>query len=125
MNSISYVKADGGYLVVSLPEGNADLPLLLSDYHLVIQPNGGVDDPNASLGTGPYKVASFEPGVRVTFEKTTNDWLDDRGYVESVEIVVHNAAPPRTEALSSGQDHFQHPFSPHTTQHTTQPKHQS
>src|SRR3546814_16896934 len=28
MNSISDVKADGGDLVVSLPEGNADLPLL-------------------------------------------------------------------------------------------------
>src|SRR3546814_17333366 len=49
MNSISDVKADGGDLVVSLPEGNADLPLLLSDYHLVIQPNGGVDDPNAGI----------------------------------------------------------------------------
>src|SRR3546814_4590748 len=30
MNSISDVKADGGDLVVSLPEGNADLPLLMS-----------------------------------------------------------------------------------------------
>src|SRR3546814_2342104 len=60
MNSISDVKADGGDLVVSLPEGNADLPLLLSDYHLVIQPNGGVDDPNAGIGTGPYKVARSE-----------------------------------------------------------------
>src|SRR3546814_1938195 len=80
MNSISDVKADGGDLVVSLPEGNADLPLLLSDYHLVIQPNGGVDDPNAGIGTGPYKVASFEPGVRVTLEKNTNDRSEEHTY---------------------------------------------
>src|SRR3546814_19292481 len=56
MNSISDVKADGGDLVVSLPEGNADLPLLLSDYHLVIQPNGGVADPHAGIRTEERRV---------------------------------------------------------------------
>src|SRR3546814_5056829 len=85
-----------------------------SDLHLVIQPNGGVDDPNAGIGTGPYKVASFEPGVRVTFEKNTNDWRDDRGYVESVEIVVINDATARTAALSSGQVHFINRVDPKT-----------
>ncbi|HMA15251.1 MAG: ABC transporter substrate-binding protein [Bacteroidota bacterium] len=114
MNSVSDVKADGGDLVVSLPEGNADLPLLLSDYHLVIQPNGGLDDPNAGIGTGPYKVASFEPGVRATFERNTNDWRDDRGYVESIEIVVINDATARTAALSSGQVHFVNRIDPKT-----------
>jgi peptide/nickel transport system substrate-binding protein len=114
MKSVGEVKADGGDLVISLPEGNADLPLLLSDYHLVIQPNGGVDDPNAGIGTGTFKVASFEPGVRVTFEKNTNDWRSDRGYVDSVEIVVINDATARTAALSSGQLHFINRVDPKT-----------
>lgn len=114
MNTISEVKADGGNLVVSLQDGNADLPLLLSDYHLVIQPNGGTDDPDAGIGTGPYKVASFEPGVRVTFEKNANDWRSDRGYVDSVEIVVINDATARTAALSSGQVHFINRVEPKT-----------
>ncbi|NNH58076.1 peptide ABC transporter substrate-binding protein, partial [Rhizobium laguerreae] len=55
LGSIKEIKADGSNLVLTLSEGNADMPLLLSDYHLVIQPNGGVDDPLASIGTGPYK----------------------------------------------------------------------
>src|SRR3546814_16840557 len=55
MTSIGEMKIDGGELVVSLPEGNADLPLLLSDYHLITQPNGGLHDPNAGIGTGPYR----------------------------------------------------------------------
>src|SRR3546814_318161 len=93
---------------------SSDLPLLLSDYHLIIQPNGGLDDPNAGIGTGPYKVASFEPGVRVTFEKNTNDWRDDRGYVESVEIIVINDATARTAALSSGQVNFINRVDPKT-----------
>ena len=114
MNSITEVKADGGNLVVSLDSGNADLPLLLSDYHLVIQPNGGADEPNAGIGTGPYKVASFEPGVRVTFEKNQNDWRTDRGYVDSIEIVVINDATARTAALSSQQVHFINRVEPKT-----------
>ena len=79
VKSITGMKADGGNLVVTLSEGNADLPLLLSDYHLVIQPDGGVGNPNAAIGTGAYKLKSFEAGVRATFEKNPNDWRSDRG----------------------------------------------
>src|SRR3546814_2141718 len=54
------------------------------------------------------------PILRVTFEKNTNDWRDDRGYVESVEIVVINDATARTAALSSGQVHFINRVDPKT-----------
>ncbi|MGF1592741.1 MAG: ABC transporter substrate-binding protein [Kiloniellaceae bacterium] len=114
MNSITDIRNDGGDLVVSLQEGNADLPLLLSDYHLIIQPGGGVDDPNAGIGTGPYKVVSFEPGVRVNLERNPNDWRDDRGYVDSVEILVINDATARTAAISSNQLHFINRVDPKT-----------
>ena len=114
MQTIGDIKADGGNLVITLAEGNADLPLLLSDYHLIIQPNGGVDDPNKAVGTGPFKLASFEPGVRVTFEKNPNDWRQDRGYVDSVEIIVINDATARVAALSSGQVHYVNRVDPKT-----------
>jgi peptide/nickel transport system substrate-binding protein len=114
MTTIGEIRAENGDLVVSLPEGNADLPVLLSDYHLIIQPNGGLDDPNAGIGTGPYKVASFEPGVRITFERNPNDWRTDRGFAESVEIVVINDATARTAALSSGQVQFINRIEPKT-----------
>jgi peptide/nickel transport system substrate-binding protein len=114
MKTIGDIKADGGNLVISLPEGNADLPLLLSDYHLIIQPNGGTDDPNAAIGTGPYKVVSWEPGVRATFERNANDWRTDRGYVDAIEIIVINDATARTAALSSGQVHYINRVEPKT-----------
>lgn len=114
MKSINDFKIEGGDLVLTLTEGNADLPLLLSDYHLIIQPNGGFDAPNAAIGTGPYKLASFEPGVRATFEKNPNDWRQDRGYVDSVEIIVINDATARVAALSSGQVHFINRVDPKT-----------
>ena len=90
------------------------MPLLLTDYHLVIQPNGGVDDPLASIGTGPYKMTSFEPGVRATFEKNADDWRTDRGYVDSIEIIGMNDATARIAALSSGQVHYINRVDPKT-----------
>lgn len=114
MKSIKDIKADGGNLVLTLTEGNADLPLLLTDYHLIIQPNGGTDDANAMIGTGPYKVASFEPGVRATFEKNKDDWRSDRGFVDSVEIIAMNDATARIAALSSGQVHYINRVDPKT-----------
>ncbi|WP_422785511.1 ABC transporter substrate-binding protein [Roseibium algae] len=106
LQSITGIEEKGGDLVISLAEGNADLPLLLSDYHLVIQPGGGVEAPDAGIGTGAYKLASFEPGVRLALEKNADDWRDDRGYVESVEIIVMNDNTARIAALSSGQVHY-------------------
>lgn len=114
MKSIKEIKKDGDRLVLSLTEGNADLPLLLSDYHLVIQPNGGNDDPLASIGTGPYKLKTFEAGVRATFEKNPNDWRSDRGYVDTIEIIGMNDATARMAALASGQVHFINRVDPKT-----------
>ncbi|TIW76943.1 MAG: peptide ABC transporter substrate-binding protein, partial [Mesorhizobium sp.] len=56
LKSIDTIKADGGNVVVTLKDPNADLPYLMADYHLIIQPNGGNDKPDAGIGTGPYKV---------------------------------------------------------------------
>ncbi|MDX3925019.1 MAG: ABC transporter substrate-binding protein [Shinella sp.] len=114
LKSIKSVENKDGDLVVTLTEGNADLPLLLTDYHLVIQPNGGLDDVNAGIGTGPYKLTNFEPGVRATFEKNPNDWRSDRGFVDSVEMIVMNDATARIAALSSGQVHYINRVDPKT-----------
>ncbi|MCO6184696.1 ABC transporter substrate-binding protein [Rhizobium sp. L1K21] len=114
MKSIKSIEAKDGNLVLTLTEGNADLPLLLSDYHLVIQPGGGYDDPAAAIGTGPYKLENWEPGVRATFSKNENDWRSDRGFVDSIEIIVMNDATARVAALSSGQVHFINRVDPKT-----------
>ncbi len=106
LRSIKTVEDQGGDLVVTLTEGNADLPLILSDYHLIVQPNGGFDNPDAAIGTGPYKLTSYQAGVRATFEKNADDWRDDRGFVDSVELIVMNDTTARIAALSSGQVHF-------------------
>ncbi|TWG99522.1 peptide/nickel transport system substrate-binding protein [Mesorhizobium sp. J18] len=114
LGSIERIEEKAGDLVITLSEGNADLPLVLTDYHLQIQPNGGMDDPNAAIGTGPYKLASYDAGIRATFERNKEDWRPDRGFVDSVEIIVMNDATARVGALSSGQVHFINTVDPKT-----------
>lgn len=93
-------------VIFDLKQGNADFPILLADYHLVIQPNGGKDDPNACIGTGPYIVEIAEPGSRYVLRKNEIDWNSNRGYYDSVEIMVINDSTARNAALLSGQIHM-------------------
>ena len=106
MGGIAGVKAEGDMIVITLSEANADLPFLLDDYHLMIQPNGGKDDPTAGIGTGPYKVTVNEPGVRHGGQKFENYWREDRGFADQIEIIVINDATARMAALQSGQVHI-------------------
>lgn len=104
MGGIDTIKTDGQNVVITLREGDADLPYLMADFHLMIQPNGGKDDPGAGIGTGPYKVAVNEPGVRHVGERFDGYWnAENRGFVDQLEIIVINDATARTAALQSGQ----------------------
>ncbi|MDQ7072031.1 MAG: ABC transporter substrate-binding protein [Rhodobacterales bacterium] len=103
VKGIETMRVDGNVVEITLETPNADLPYLLNDYHLVIQPNGGMDDPTAGIGTGAYTVEINEPGIRHGFKKFANDWDDSRGYAAETEILVINDATARTAALQSGQ----------------------
>lgn len=103
MKGIKDIKADGSTVIITTDGGNADLPYLLSDYHLIIQPKGGVDKPDAAIGTGPYKLKSGQAGVRYEFERNADDWDQNRGYYDGVEILVINDSTARNSALQAGQ----------------------
>ncbi|SFS37830.1 peptide/nickel transport system substrate-binding protein [Sulfitobacter marinus] len=104
MRGIENMKIDGDNLIVELGVGNADLPYLMADYHLMIQPGGGMDNPGAGIGTGPYTLEVDEPGVRHGFTRNENYWdADNRGFTDYNEVLVLNDATARTAALQSGQ----------------------
>ncbi len=115
MRTISSIKADGDdYVVVNLDSGSADLPLLLSDYHLAIQPNGGFDKPDAGIGTGPYKVEVAEHGTRYLFVKNKDYRNDSIGHADSSEILVINDSTARIAAIQSGRVHMANRVDPKT-----------
>lgn len=103
MRGLSEIRAEGDTLTLVSSTPNADLPYLLADYHLVIQPDGGFDDPAAGDFTGPYRWRENEPGVRHVLEKFANHWDDGVGHWDSVEMLVINDATARNSALQSGQ----------------------
>jgi peptide/nickel transport system substrate-binding protein len=106
VQGISEMSAEGDMVTLKLAAANADLPFLMADYHLVIQPGGGVDNPAAGNGTGAYKVVSSEPGVITTFERHANYWDSSRGHADTVEVLTINDDTARTAAIQSGQVHL-------------------
>ena len=104
LTDISDVKADGDNAVVfTLSSGNADLPYLLSDYHLVICPanDDGTIDWESADGTGPYRILNYEPGVACELERF-EDWHREGAWFDSVNMLVLNDANARQTALITG-----------------------
>ncbi|CAN5485327.1 ABC transporter substrate-binding protein [soil metagenome] len=103
--SVESIKADDKHtLVVKLKTGNADIPYLLTDYHLVMLPADGDKvriDNNA--GTGGYVIKSFEPGVKATLERFPNYWKKDRAHFDSVEYTAITDVTARQGGLMSNE----------------------
>ena len=87
---------------ITLSAGNADLPYNLSDYHILVVPNGFSDWAKPD-GTGAYALESFEPGVKVVTKNTGHYWKPNRGWFDSIEIRYIPDVAARTQALISGQ----------------------
>lgn len=102
LRGIKDVRADGKNVVIELNTPNADLPYLMADYHLMIQPGGGMDAPDAGIGTGPYVMKEVDMGVRFVAEKNPNYW-GDLGNAETLELIVINDNTARVAAIQSGQ----------------------
>jgi len=81
---------------------NADLPVILGTYHFHIVKEGTTDF-NAGIGTGPYKVKEFKPGVRSIAVRNDNYWKPNRPYLDEVEFVGITDESARVNALLSGQ----------------------
>jgi peptide/nickel transport system substrate-binding protein len=103
VKQISDIKADDKYrIVVSLDRGNADVPYIFAGFNLGIVPKGFNDWANP-VGTGPYMMKHYEPGVRSVHARNPNFWKSDRAWFDSVELTVINDSTARLNALLSGK----------------------
>ncbi len=89
---------------ITLESGNADLPVVLADYHIIVIPKD-FKDWNKLIGTGAYTLESFEPGVRLVFKNRGDYWKPGRANFDTVEIRNIQDAAARTAALQSGEIH--------------------
>jgi peptide/nickel transport system substrate-binding protein len=99
-------------VTLDLSAGSADLPYIMSDYHLIILPEGA--DMTSAIGTGAFKIEAFEPGVRTFATRNPNYWKEGRGHVDGVETLAINDLTARTSAVQTGQVHFVNRLDPKT-----------
>ncbi|MGI9303435.1 MAG: ABC transporter substrate-binding protein [Gammaproteobacteria bacterium] len=101
------IKADGDNVAVTLKDGNADFPYLVSDYHLpIMQAKDDGVDWQSGVGTGPYAMQANEPGVRMTYKRHANYFKSDRAHFDQVEMITIGDVAARTNALTTGEIHM-------------------
>ncbi len=102
LDGIADMKADGkDTLIITLKEPNADFPFALADYHAQILP-AGTTNFNDGIGTGPYVMKTFDPGVRCTGARFANYWKEGHGNFDEVECLAISDSTARMNALSTG-----------------------
>ncbi len=101
-DQIESVKATGpNEVTVVLAAPNADLPVILGTFHFHIVKEGTTDFA-AGIGTGPYKLKEFKPGVRSVVVRNDNYWKPGKPYLDEIEFVGIGDESARVNALLSG-----------------------
>jgi peptide/nickel transport system substrate-binding protein len=95
-------KLDPYQIKVTLKGGDADFLYSLTDYHLLVVPDGFKDWANP-VGTGAFRPEKYDPGVRISLKKNPDFYKEGRGHLDAAEITVINDAVARFNALKSGQ----------------------
>lgn len=103
---IASLKKEGdNAFILELSAPNLDFPAILSEVHLPMLPvKDGKADFESGIGTGAYKLESFEPGISAKLTRFDGYWnAANAGFLDSVEVIVANDATARMNALRSGE----------------------
>ncbi len=105
VTGIEDIKADGKDTVVfKLKSGNSDFPFLMADYHLTIVPANS-SDLGDGMGTGPFMLKAWDPGVRAETVRNPNYHKEGRPYFDEVETLNVADVAARTAAVQTGEVH--------------------
>ena len=88
-------------LTLTLTQPNFDLPSLLATSAFLIVPDGTKDFSKA-IGTGPFVLKEFQPGVRTVGTKNKNYWKPGLPRLDEVELMGVTDPAARVNALMSG-----------------------
>ncbi|HUE92290.1 ABC transporter substrate-binding protein [Pseudomonas sp.] len=106
------VKATGPHEVqIRLASPNADLPAILATTHFHIVRDGTTDFAIAN-GTGPFKCAEFQPGVRSISARNDSYWKPGLPYLDEIEFFSIPDEAARISALLAGDVDLINPVNP-------------
>ncbi|WP_339115385.1 ABC transporter substrate-binding protein [Thioclava sp. GXIMD2076] len=89
-------------VTITLASANFDLPVALGTFNLMIVPAGTTDFAKG-IGTGPYKLDSFEPGVRSLVSRYDGYFKDGLQFVDTIEYFGLPEESSRLNALRAGE----------------------
>jgi peptide/nickel transport system substrate-binding protein len=105
VSGIKDIKTDGSSTIIfDLESGNADFPFLMADFHLTIVP-ANTEDFGDGMGTGPFILKSYEPGVRARTVRNPNYFKEGLPYFDEVETLQMGDMNARISALRAGSVH--------------------
>ena len=106
LQQVQDIRADGkDKVIITLQDGNADFGFVMSDYHFTVQPAGTTDFEDG-MGTGPYILENWEPGVDLSCTRNPNYFRTGKPHFDEVRILCINDVTARTNALQTGEIDF-------------------
>ena len=101
-NVKEWKKDDAHTVRAILSSPNAELPVVLGTFHFKIVKNGTTDF-SKPVGTGPFTVEEFKPGVRSTHKRFDGYWDSANGpFLDEIELFAITDNVARVSALISG-----------------------
>ncbi|MEX3934473.1 ABC transporter substrate-binding protein [Paraburkholderia phymatum] len=114
-DQIKEAKATGpNEVTITLEGANADLPVILATSHFLIVKDGTTDFKTA-VGTGPFKLKEFSPGVRTVGVRNEKYWKPGMPHLDEVELIGIGDESARVNALLSGDVQLINAVSPRST----------
>ena len=103
MKIVTDISADGDDVIFDLSEPAADFAYYLGQNVFGIGPSrDGVVD-QSGVGTGPFILEDFEPGIRGAGRRNPNYFKEGKPYFDSFELLSVNDLPALSTGLRTGE----------------------
>lgn len=100
--NITAVTKDGqDGIVVELAAPDVDIPILLGIFQFALV-KAGTYDFASPLGTGPFVMKEFRPGIRTVMARNPRYWKEGLPYLDQIEMFTITDPTARANALLSG-----------------------
>ncbi|MCG7505390.1 ABC transporter substrate-binding protein [Mesorhizobium retamae] len=104
ITDVKAVRADGdSHVVFELEAPNAEFPIRTALRWMGIVFEGAADFPKDTIGTGPWKLQDFQPGIVASYKRNENYWRSGLPYIDEIESIGIGDEAARLNALISGE----------------------
>jgi len=108
--NISTLQGHGNILVISLKQPISDLPQILSDRRLIIEPCQSPIPRSSMLGTGRYKLTAPPTSHYLEFEASGDSWEANFVIADRIVLFAVHDEVTRLEVLKSERFHYLEDF---------------